>query len=92
MTAADTLHLEGRLNAHRRLLVSLFSAIAALPEARALITALARENETVSVHEEDPGVEPDSAFACQQIADDEMRAILVAALARLAAGEERKET
>jgi hypothetical protein len=44
---------------------------------------MARENETVSDHEEDPGIEPDAAFAAQQIADDEIRAILKAAMARL---------
>lgn len=83
MTITDWAHLEGRTNAHRRLLVELLSVIAAIPEARAALVAMARENETVSDHEEDPGIEPDAAFAAQQIADNEIRAILKAAMARL---------
>lgn len=83
MTIGNSVHLEGRINAHRRLLVELLSVIAAIPEARETLVAMARDNETVSDHEEDPGIEPDAAFAAQQIADDEIRAILKAAMARL---------
>ncbi|WP_411032880.1 hypothetical protein [Shinella sp. BYT-45] len=83
MAIDNTVHLEGRINAHRRLLVELISVVAAIPEARQALVAMARDNETVSDHEEDPGVEPDAAFAAQQIADDEIRAILKAAMARL---------
>jgi len=83
MTTRDLAHLEGRTNAHRRLLVELISVVAALPEARAALAAMARDNETVADHEEDPGLEPDAAFAAQQIADDEIRAILKAAMERL---------
>jgi hypothetical protein len=83
MTIGNSIHLEGRINAHRRLLVELISVVAAIPEARATLLAMARENETVADHEEDPGIEPDAAFAAQQIADDEIRAILNAAMARL---------
>ncbi|WP_337182235.1 hypothetical protein [Shinella sp.] len=83
MTLQNAAHLEGRINAHRRLLVELLSVVAAIPEAREALLAMARDNETVIDHEEDPGVEPDAAFAAQQIADDEIRAILKAAMARL---------
>lgn len=83
MTIGNAAHLEGRINAHRRLLVELLSIVAGIPEAREAMIAMARDNETVSDHEEDPGVEPDAAFAAQQIADDEIRAILKAAMARL---------
>ena len=83
MTIDTTAHLEGRINAHRRLLVELLSVVAAIPEARPALVAMARDNETVIDHEEDPGIEPDAAFAAQQIADDEIRAILKAAMARL---------
>lgn len=83
MTTCDLAHLEGRINAHRRLLVELLSVVAALPEARDALVAMARENETVADHEEDPGLEPDAAFAAQQVADDEIRAILRAAMERL---------
>ncbi|QRI65656.1 hypothetical protein JQ506_12085 [Shinella sp. PSBB067] len=83
MTLQNAAHLEGRINAHRRLLVELLSVVAAIPEAREALIAMARDNETVIDHEEDPGVEPDAAFAAQQIADDEIRAIVKAAMARL---------
>lgn len=83
MAVEVTAHLEGRINAHRRLLVELISVVAAIPQAHELLVAMARENETVSDHEEDPGLEPDAAFAAQQVADDEIRAILKAALDRL---------
>lgn len=83
MTLQNAAHLEGRINAHRRLMVELLSVVAAIPEAREALLAMARDNETVIDHEEDPGVEPDAAFAAQQIADDEIRAIVKAAMARL---------
>lgn len=83
MAIDNTVYLEGRINAHRRLLVELISIVAAIPEAREALVAMARDNETVIDHEEDPGIEPDAAFAAQQIADDEIRAILKAAMARL---------
>ncbi|MGQ3212519.1 MAG: hypothetical protein ACT6U0_16060 [Shinella sp.] len=81
--AGDTSdHLEGRINAHRRLLVELVSILGTIPDARDALIAMARDNETVIDHQEDPGVEPDTAFAAQQIADDEIRRILQAAIAR----------
>jgi len=83
MTNGNSIHLEGRINAHRRLLVELVCTVAAIPEARAALVAMARDNETVRDHEEDPGIEPDAAFAVQQIADNELRGILKAAMARL---------
>jgi hypothetical protein len=83
MTIGNSAQIEGRINAHRRLLVELLSLVAAIPQARDALAAMARDNETVSDHEEDPGSEPDAAFAAQQIADDEIRAILTAAMARL---------
>jgi len=83
MAIENAIHLEGRINAHRRLLVELVSVLAGIPEAREALVAMARDNETVVGHEEDPGSDPDPAFAAQQIADDELRAILKAAMARL---------
>ncbi len=83
MAIDNSAHLEGRINAHRRLLVELVAVLAAVPEAREALVAMARDTETVIDHEEDPGIEPDVAFAAQQIADDEIRAILNAAMARL---------
>jgi len=83
MAIDNSAHLEGRINAHRRLLVELISVVAAIPEARAALVAMAQSTETVMDHEEDSGIEPDPAFAAQQIADDEIRGILAAAMARV---------
>lgn len=82
MDMTDMTGIEGRLNAHRRLMVSLVSILAGFPDARAAIEAMARDSETVIDHEEDPGIEPDAAFAAQQIADEEIRAIVAAGLRR----------
>ncbi|MBY3488967.1 hypothetical protein [Rhizobium laguerreae] len=73
---------EARLNAHRRLFVSLLTIIASDPKLCQALESLAHENETIRDHEEDPGVEPSRAFALQGMANDEIRAILKDALAR----------
>jgi tellurite resistance-related uncharacterized protein len=73
---------EARLNAHRRLFVSLLTIIAGDPKFHPALESLALENETVCDQEEDPGFEPSSAFAIQGFANDEIRAILKDALAR----------
>lgn len=80
-------HLDGRLNAHRKILVALAAFIAESAEGRAFLERLAQDSETVSDHEEDPGIEPDDGFAMQQIADDEMQSIVKAALSRVMAAE-----
>lgn len=77
--------LEGRLNAHRKLLVALTAFIADGVEGRAFVERLRRDAETVRDHEEDPGVEPNGSFATQQIADDELQSIVAAALLRVQA-------
>lgn len=74
--------IDARINAHRRLLVALIAHIAGNAEGRAFLEGLLRDTEIVSDHEEDPGIEPDAGFAGQQIGDDEMHAIVEAALAR----------
>ncbi|MCJ8056162.1 hypothetical protein GB928_028545 [Shinella curvata] len=83
MAIDNSVHLEGRINAHRRLMVELVSLLGTIPEAQEALRAMARDNETVIDHQEDPGLEPDVAFAVQQIADDEIRGILKAAMTRL---------
>jgi hypothetical protein len=80
-------HLEGRLNAHRKLFIALTAFIAESAEGRAFLERLGRDSETLSDHEEDPGIEPDDGFAMQQIADDEMQSIVKAALSRVTAAE-----
>jgi len=83
MAIDNSPHLEGRINAHRRLMVEIVALLGTIPQAHEALLAMARDNETVSDHQEDPGLEPDPAFAAQQIADDEIRGILKAAMARL---------
>ncbi|MBY5410651.1 hypothetical protein HFO98_19720 [Rhizobium leguminosarum] len=73
---------EARLNAHRRLFVSLVTIIAGDPKFHQALESLAHENETVGDQEEDPGAEPSRAFATQGLANDEIRAILKDAFAR----------
>lgn len=85
MNATDNASIEARLNAHRRLMVSLFSTLASIPTVRDALTGMLDDGGTISDHEEDPGIEPDAAYAVQRIADEEVRAILQAALNRYAA-------
>ncbi|MCF3642350.1 hypothetical protein LXM94_20470 [Rhizobium sp. TRM95111] len=84
--------LAGRLNAHRRILVALAAALVDLPALRPAIVRMLRESETVIDHEEDPGIDPGDAFAVQRIADEEIRRILQAGLARHDARLTQEET
>ena len=77
--------LEGRLNAHRKLLVALTAFIGESVEGRAFLERMLRDSEIVADHEEDPGVEPDRSFATQQITDEEIQSIVMAALSRVRA-------
>lgn len=90
MSIHSSAHLEGRVNAHRRLLVELVSILGALPETRAHLLAMAGGNETGVDHQEDPGLFPDKSIAAQQIIDDEVRRIVRAAMARIEANVEHK--
>lgn len=70
---------EGRLNAHRELLTSLLSTLAAVDPY--LLSSL--EEQTVVVDgEEDPGVVPSKAFAAANAMSEETRSILRAAAQR----------
>ncbi|KGD96253.1 hypothetical protein [Rhizobium sp. YS-1r] len=74
--------LEGRLNAHRELLIEL---LAAMIGGEVTITAFLqrlRDDATFKDSEEDPGVIPEEAFAIENSAAREVRAILEAARAR----------
>ncbi|MDO9416365.1 hypothetical protein [Pararhizobium sp.] len=82
MHAEPVESFEGRLNAHRRLLVSLLSIMSADPQTRDALQALLNENEAVSDHEEDPGIEPGEAFAIQAASNAEIASILRDAMAR----------
>lgn len=89
---AEKLKVEGRLNAHRRLIVSLVALLDTVPELRGTLRRMKQEQETLVDHEEDPGVEPDETFAVQRIAAEEMSNILNAGMARSAAGARRRSS
>ncbi|PYE26790.1 hypothetical protein C8J32_102409 [Rhizobium sp. PP-CC-3A-592] len=74
--------IDGRLNAYRRLLIGLMTHVARDADGRQMLEAMARETEIVADHEEDPGVIPDEGFAGQNLAEEEIRAIITAALTR----------
>lgn len=87
MTALAPEELEGRLNAHRELLIEL---LAAMIGGEVTITAFLRrlrDDATFKDNEEDPGVVPEEAFAIENSAAREVRAILEAARARAEADD-----
>jgi hypothetical protein len=83
--------LEGRLNAHRKLLVSLVALLDSVPEARETIQRMRMEQETHRDHEEDPGIEPDETYAVQRIAAQEIMDIIGAGIKR-SASEHRRQS
>ncbi|WEZ82971.1 hypothetical protein P6U16_18800 [Rhizobium sp. 32-5/1] len=82
MTNPSPETVEGRLNAHRKLLIAILTSLASDSNGRQLIEKLLTDSETVRDQEEDPGVEPDIGFAIQNIADAEALAIVRTAIAR----------
>lgn len=82
MTSSTPEELEGRLNAHRELMIEM---LAAMIGGEVTITAFLRQlrdDATFKDNEEDPGVVPEEAFAIENAAAREIRSILEAARAR----------
>jgi hypothetical protein len=82
MTSPTPQELEGRLSAHRELMIEM---LAAMIGGEVTITAFLRklrDDATFKDNEEDPGIVPDPAFAIENAAAREMRSILEAARAR----------
>lgn len=73
---------EARLNAHRKLLVEILTLLAGRPEFAEALLRYRDETETVQDHQEDPGVEPDPAFAIKGRSTEELQAMLASALVR----------
>lgn len=73
---------EARLNAHRKLLVKILSLLAENPDLAKALQRYKDETENVQDHQEDPGVEPDPAFAVKGRSTEELQAMLSAALIR----------
>lgn len=82
---AELTSIEGRLNAHRKLLVSIVDLLADMPAARSALQRVQRDHEVHRDHEEDPGIDPDRMYAVQRIASAEITAIIQAGMARNAA-------
>ncbi|CDZ70168.1 Hypothetical protein NGAL_HAMBI2610_17690 [Neorhizobium galegae bv. orientalis] len=79
--------LEGRLNAHRELLIELLSAMIGGEVTITSLLKRLRDDATFKDNEEDPGLLPEGAFAIENSAAREVRSILDAARARAAADE-----
>lgn len=74
--------LEGRLNAHRELLIDMLSAMIGGEVTITAFLRRLRDDATFKDNEEDPGLLPEGAFAIENAGAREVRAILEAARAR----------
>jgi hypothetical protein len=79
MSQLNTHDLEGRILAHRKLLIALLDVLArAAPNPDAVWNDI-RESASLLDHEEDPGVLPDAGFAIQVHETEELRSIITQA-------------
>jgi hypothetical protein len=85
MTSLTPQELEGRLAAHRELMIEMLAAMIGGEVTITTFLKKLRDDATFKNSEEDPGVIPDTAFAIENASAREMRAILEAARARAAA-------
>ena len=76
--------LEGSLIAHRKILHILLQCVAQLHPQPELFWAQFDEHLTIQNHEEDPGIEPDQAFATQAAIAFEIQNIVESARKPLA--------
>jgi hypothetical protein len=82
MSQLNTQDLEGRVLAHRKLLITLLDAVArAAPDPDSVWNDI-RDSASLLDQEEDPGVLPDAAFAIQVHETEELRSIIAQAEAR----------
>ncbi|CDN49485.1 hypothetical protein [Neorhizobium galegae] len=82
MSTLTPQELEGRLNAHREVLIELLSAMIGGEVTITSFLRRLRDDATFKDNEEDPGLLPDGAFAIENSAAREVRSILDAARAR----------
>jgi hypothetical protein len=87
MSALTPEELEGRLNAHRELMIELLAAMIGGEITISSFLRRLRDDATFKDNEEDPGVIPEEAFAIENSAAREVRAILEAARARAEADD-----
>ena len=74
--------LEGRLNAHRELMIDLLAAFMGGQNRMDEFLRRLSEDASFKDHEEDPGIVPSEGIAIQNAAASEIRSILEAARAR----------
>ncbi len=79
LTAND---LEGRLNAHRELMIDILAAMIGGEVTITQFLRRLRDDATFKANEEDPGAIPDIGFAIENAAARELRTILEAARSR----------
>ena len=77
--------LEGKLNAHRELMIDILAALIGGETSVAALLDRLKDDETFEDNEEDPGLAPDGAFAIENAAAREIRSILDAARDRASA-------
>lgn len=82
MTALTPEELEGRLNAHRELMIDFIAALLSGEDRVQDFTRRLVEDASFKDHQEDPGALPDLGLAIEASAADEVRSILQAARAR----------
>ncbi|MBP2557577.1 hypothetical protein J2T08_004399 [Neorhizobium galegae] len=87
MSTLTPQELEGRLNAHRELLIELLSAMIGGEITITSFLRRLRDDATFKDNEEDPGLLPEGAFAIENSGAREVRSILDAARARAAADD-----
>ncbi|MFN7024266.1 MAG: hypothetical protein ACK4QP_07040 [Pseudorhizobium sp.] len=87
MNTLTSEELEGRLGAHRELMIDMLAAMIGGEGATNRFLKRLRDDATFKDNEEDPGVLPDQGYAIEAGAARELRMILEAARARAAASE-----
>ncbi|MBB3236235.1 hypothetical protein [Phyllobacterium endophyticum] len=82
MSQLDSQDLEGRILAHRKLLVALLHTIARMAPNPDDLWDDIRDSASLLDQEEDPGAIPNAAFATQVRETEELRSIIAQAEAR----------
>lgn len=82
MSTQSLEELEGRLNAQRELMIEMLAAMIGGEVTITTFLKRLRDDATFKDNEEDPGQQPESAFAIENAAAREVRSILEAARAR----------
>ncbi|MCO5731730.1 hypothetical protein [Rhizobium sp. SSA_523] len=85
MTVLTPADLEGKLNAHRELMIDFIAALLGGEESIKDFTRRLADDSNFKDHEEDPGIVPGEGLAIETSAATEIRSILEAARARAAA-------